>query len=352
MYSMVITGIRGGALALVPGKGWASPLTAPTSCCWAWVRWTTRDRALGGVTGGLAALIACVAVGPRVSRYNRKIDGRCPCSHSVFQTPEPYLCGSGRVRIQQRGDDDAFCGATVLAAKSVARRPPRVLQRVGRRSCSWTTQMPNQKDGAAGRRHNGGAVRVFMSISGCAGMIDVWVSIIIGFVAGLVYVGPPRCSSPQGGRCGGRAVAPIHLFGGIRGTPRRHLHYQEFYLLMAPGSPNEMAAEGKEYKAPAGCSRELREPTGSQPALAARTVLWVSLICSLDNMGHPSFMHTLRVNLNDEMKGIDVVQYGRSYTEFQTTVFTFKMRDGAQHSMEMRVRAGDAGRSLRWLLAR
>ena len=120
------------------------------------------------------------------------------------------------------------------------------------------------------------------------------------------------------------------------------------YLLKYPDFPRDEMYEGKEYKAPCGlfmgCDNS-GNLLGANLLLLLALVLWVGLICSLTIWAIQSSMHTLRVNLNDEMKGIDASQHGgRSYTEFQTTVFTFKTRDGAQHSMEMRVRAGDAAK--------
>ena len=83
---------------------------------------------------------------------------------------------------------------------------------------------------------------------------------------------------------------------------------------------------------------------GSNFVFLLAQVSWVVVTCSIvlyvikRQIG-------LRVNLDDEVKGLDQSQHGgRSYTEFQTTVFKFKTASGAEHSMEMRVRAGDAAK--------
>ena len=78
--------------------------------------------------------------------------------------------------------------------------------------------------------------------------------------------------------------------------------------------------------------------------LLAQT-LWVGCTTALALLAIKHLAGGLRVGLKAEMKGIDQSQHGgRSYTEFQTTVFTFKTPSGGEHSMEMRVRAGDAAK--------
>ena len=53
----------------------------------------------------------------------------------------------------------------------------------------------------------------------------------------------------------------------------------------------------------------------------------------------------IRVSSEAEAVGLDAsVHAGRSYTEFQTTVFRFKSNKGVEHQMELRVRAGDAAK--------
>ena len=96
MYSMVITALVYPVVAhwCWSRKGWASPLTAPHQLLLGVGAVDYAGSGVVHVTGGLAALIACVAVGPRVGRYNRNIVMGDADAVTVFQKSEPYLCGS------------------------------------------------------------------------------------------------------------------------------------------------------------------------------------------------------------------------------------------------------------------
>ena len=97
MYSMVITALVYPVVAhwCWSKKGWASPLTAPHELLLGVGAVDYAGSGVVHVTGGLAALIACVAVGPRVGRYNRNIVMEMRrCSHPCSKQSEPYLCGS------------------------------------------------------------------------------------------------------------------------------------------------------------------------------------------------------------------------------------------------------------------
>ena len=347
MYSMVITALVYPVVAhwCWSRKGWASPLTAPNELLLGVGAVDYAGSGVVHVTGGLAALIACVAVGPRVGRYNRNIVMEMPMQSPVFQTIGTLFMWFSWYGFNSVATMTLSGGATVLAAKSVVTTTLSAATG-GAAVMLLDHLMPNQK--MEPRRMNNGVLCGLVSISGCAGMIDVWVSIIIGFVAGLVYVGASKMLVIFRVDDVVDAV-PIHLFGGIWGTLAPALFItKNSYLLKYPGFPPNEIYEGKEYKAPCGLFMGCENSgnlLGANLLLLLALVLWVGLICSLTIWAIQSSMHTLRVNLNDEMKGIDASQHGgRSYTEFQTTVFTFKTRDGAQHSMEMRVRAGDAAK--------
>ena len=88
MYSMVITALVYPVVAhwCWSRKGWASPLTAPNELLLGVGAVDYAGSGVVHVTGGLAALIACVAVGPRVGRYNRNIVMEMPMQSPVFQT--------------------------------------------------------------------------------------------------------------------------------------------------------------------------------------------------------------------------------------------------------------------------
>ena len=347
MYSMVITALVYPVVAhwCWSRKGWASPLTAPNELLLGVGAVDYAGSGVVHVTGGLAALIACVAVGPRVGRYNRNIVMEMPMQSPVFQTIGTLFMWFSWYGFNSVATMTLSGGATVLAAKSVVTTTLSAATG-GAAVMLLDHLMPNQK--MEPRRMNNGVLCGLVSISGCAGMIDVWVSIIIGLVAGAVYVGASKMLVIFRVDDVVDAI-PIHLFGGIWGTIAPALFVtKSSYLLKYPYFPRDEMYEGKEYKAPCGLFMGCENSgnlLGANLLLLLALVLWVGLICSLTIWAIQSSMHTLRVNLNDEMKGIDASQHGgRSYTEFQTTVFTFKTRDGAQHSMEMRVRAGDAAK--------
>jgi hypothetical protein len=84
---------------------------------------------------------------------------------------------------------------------------------------------------------------------------------------------------------------------------------------------------------------------GANVVFFISSVAWIGVTSWITLLLIKKALGSLRVKVRDEMKGMDASQHGgRSYTEFQTTVFTFKTPGGGEHSMEMRVRAGDAAK--------
>jgi len=347
VYSMVITALVYPVVAhwCWSEKGWASPLTRPNELLLGVGAVDYAGSGVVHVTGGLAALIACVAVGPRVGRYNRNIVMEMPMQSPVFQTIGTLFMWFSWYGFNSVATMTLQGGASILAAKSVVTTT--LSAAMGGATVMLLDHLiPNQK--MEPRRMNNGVLCGLVSISGCAGMIDVWFSIVIGFIAGIVYVASSKMLIIFRVDDVVDAV-PIHLFGGIWGTiAPAFFMTKKSYLLKYPNFPRDEMYEGKEYKAPCGLFMGCENSgslLGANLLMLLALVLWVTVICSLTIYAVQWSMHTLRVNLNDEMKGIDASQHGgRSYTEFQTTVFTFKTRDGAQHSMEMRVRAGDAAK--------
>ena len=135
----------------------------------------------------------------------------------VFQTMDPIYVVQ-LVRIQQRGDDDAF-GRSHRSRREECRDDHSECCNGGAAVMLLDHLMPNQK--MEPRRMNNGVLCGLVSISGCAGMIDVWVSIIIGFVAGAVYVRASKMLVIFRVDDVVDAI-PIHLFGGIWERSRRH----------------------------------------------------------------------------------------------------------------------------------
>ena len=161
---------------------------------------------------------------------------------------------------------------------------------------------------------NNGVLCGLVSISGCAGMIDVWVSIIIGLVAGAVYVGASKMLIIFRVDDVVDAI-PIHLFGGIWGTIAPALFVtKSSYLLKYPYFSAGRDVRGQGVQGALRAVHGLRELRGTywEPTCSccSRSCCGSASICSLTIWAIQSSMHTLRVNLNDEMKGIDASQHG------------------------------------------
>ena len=191
------------------------------------------------------------------------------------------------------------------------------------------------------RRMNNGILCGLVSISGSAGLIEPHYAVIVGSVAGIVYPTASKILLHKFKVDDVVDAVPVHLGGGVWGLLAASLFTSSrAYLTKYDSYVDDGETPCGLFM---GCANS-GAILGSNFVFLLAQVSWVVVTCSIvlyvikRQIG-------LRVNLDDEVKGLDQSQHGgRSYTEFQTTVFKFKTASGAEHSMEMRVRAGDAAK--------
>ena len=352
LYSATITGVLYPVVAhwAWSPSGWASPLkgasvapaTSPPLFDSGFVDYA--GSAVVHVTGGLAALVACWFVGPRVGRFNGRAVANMPQQSPVFQTVGTIFLWFGWYGFNCAAATSLAGGRTFLAARA-----------------ALTTTISAGAGGATvilidsyflkdvePRRMNNGILCGLVSISGCAAIVEPWVAVLVGIIGGGVF-----CASSWAllrWRVDDVVDAvPVHLFGGVWGTVATALFtsrrgYDALYDAARVAGRVETFEEGLPCGLFAGCANAGGMLASAVVFLLAQ-MLWVGCTTALALLAIKHLAGGLRVGLKAEMKGIDQSQHGgRSYTEFQTTVFTFKTPSGGEHSMEMRVRAGDAAK--------
>ena len=341
IYSCVITGLLYPLVAhwVWSPNGWASaykekPLFGSGAVDYA-------GSGVVHITGGIAALIACIIVGPRVGRFNAGVVMEMPMQSPVFQTIGTMFLwfgwyGFNCVVPQQIGGGQSFIAARAAVTTTISAAT------AGASVMLVDAYTPKQK--ITPRRMNNGILCGLVSISGSAGVVEPYFAIIIGAIGGAIYCATSRALLRAQVDDVVDAI-PVHLFGGVWGMLASALFVRSSdYALKY----TDMVSDGAATTMPCGLFMGCEIP-GS--ILAANVVflvvqvLWIALTCTMTLYLIKMSSGGLRVQLNHEMKGIDASQHGgQSYTEFQTTVFTFKTASGGHHSMEMRVRAGDAAK--------
>ena len=192
------------------------------------------------------------------------------------------------------------------------------------------------------RRMNNGILCGLVAISGCAGLVKPWAALLIGSVAGFIYVISSYFLLVWHVDDVVDAV-PVHFFGGVWGVVAPALFVNEMDYVLRYGHPTDLE-EGGICGLFMGCATG-GAILGANVVLLISSVAWIGVTSWVSLLLIKRALGSLRVRVQDEMKGMDASQHGgRSYTEFQTTVFTFKTPGGGEHSMEMRVRAGDAAK--------
>lgn len=340
IYSCIITGLVFplGAHWVWSSNGWASaykekPLFGSGAVDYA-------GSGIVHITGGLAALIACIIVGPRVGRFNAGVAMEMPMQSPVFQTVGTMFLwfgwyGFNCVAPMQIGGGQSFIAARAAVTTTLSAGTG------GASVMLVDAYTPKQK--ITPRRLNNGILCGLVSISGSAGIVEPYFAVIIGAVGGVIYCATSRALLRAQVDDVVDAI-PVHLFGGAWGVLASALFVRSSDYALKFREPAQEAAATMPCGLFMGC-----EMPGSILAanvvLFIALVLWIGFTCTMTLHVIKMTSGGLRVNLDDEMKGIDVSQHGgQSYTEFQTTVFTFKTASGGHHSMEMRVRAGDAAK--------
>ena len=291
------------------------------------------------IVGGFAALIACVAVGPRVGRFNRGRVMEMPQQSPVFQTIGTiilwfswygYNCVATHTITGGKANISALAGVNTTIAASVSGMITMMIDHF----------TPKQR--LEPRRMNNGILTGLVSISGGAGLIPPHCAVFVGIISAFCYAGTSKIMLAFRIDDVVDAIS-IHLSGGIWGLMSvAFFTSKEKYMTLFPSF-----GPGDSHKAPCGLFMGC-ENSGS--LLAANVLymlaifLWIGVFCTVV-IFLLKWTIGLRVDVDHEMKGIDASEHGgRSYTEFQTTVFKFKTASGNVHSMEMRVRAGDAAK--------
>ena len=343
-YALYTSAITGALYPIVAhwvwsDDGWASPLRPRGSRLFGSGAVDYAGSAVVHVTGGLAALIACVVVGPRVGRFNAGIPMELPMQSPVVQTAGTMFLWFGWYGFNCVAVGTLEHGGAFISAKAGVSTTLAAAAGGGAVMLADAYVWPKKIEP---RRMNNGILCGLVAVSGSAGLVPSWASLVIGFVAGFVYVSASYALLVWHVDDVVDA-APIHLFGGIWGILAPALFVNEREYVMRYGSPTDKESGGV-CGVFMGCA-------GGGSILGANVVFLLALVafigtgsfCAL--RGIKMVLGSLRVRVNDEMKGMDASQHGgRSYTEFQTTVFTFKTPGGGEHSMEMRVRAGDAAK--------
>mmetsp|Transcript_10363 Transcript_10363/g.25397 ORF Transcript_10363/g.25397 Transcript_10363/m.25397 type:complete len:684 (+) Transcript_10363:304-2355(+) len=290
------------------------------------------------VCGGLAALIACVVVGPRVGRFNGRLVVEMPQQSPVFQTIGTFILWFGWYGFNCVAAQQISGGKAILAARAAVTTTISAAT-AGAMTVFVDHFTPHQS--MEPRRMNNGIITGLVSISGSAGLIEPHFAVIVGVVAGFLYT----CSSKLLLQLRIDDVVdaiPVHLVGGIWGliTPTLFMS-QSMYMRMY--DYDTAFAEDAPCGMLMGCKYTANLLAANLVLLLA-IVLWIGSTCTA-TIYLIKWTIGIRVSSKEEDKGMDANSHGgKAYTEFQTTVFKFKTASGAEHSMEMRVRSGDAAK--------
>jgi Amt family ammonium transporter len=151
---------------------------------------------------------------------------------------------------------------------------------------------------------------------------------VIGAVAGFIYVKTSGALLVWGIDDVVDAV-PVHFFGGVWGILASALFVNENDYVLRYGYPVLGDSTHGSCGVFMGCS-SWGAILGANVMLLLSTVGWIGVTCYVSlHLIKKILGGSLRVPVNHELKGMDASAHGgRSYTEFQTTVFTFKTPGG------------------------
>jgi len=343
LYTAVITGFLYPIVAhwVWSNDGWASPCLLQGNRLFDSGAVDYAGALVVHVTGGLAALIACVVVGPRVGRFNAGIPMLLPMQSPVFQTAGTMFLWFGWYGFNCVAVGTLDGHGPLLAAKAAVST---TLAAAAGGGAVMVTDTYLLRIKAEPRRMNNGILCGLVAVSGCAGLIHPHNALVIGAVAGFIYVKTSGALLVWGIDDVVDAV-PVHFFGGVWGILASALFVNENDYVLRYGYPVLGDSTHGSCGVFMGCS-SWGAILGANVMLLLSTVGWIGVTCYVSlHLIKKILGGSLRVPVNHELKGMDASAHGgRSYTEFQTTVFTFKTPGGGEHSMEMRVRAGDAAK--------
>jgi len=316
--------------------GWANPARVGGSALFGVGVYDYAGSGVVHCVGGLAAFWSVWMVGPRVGRFEHgrnNTNNTMPQQSPVFQIVGGlfmwygwygFNCGSVRTLADHHLVVATRIAIVTTLCASVAGGTAILIDSYMDKSAIRPVRMIN------------GVLTGLVASSAPCAYIEIANSITIGFAAGCTYVLVSALMAKYRLDDVVDAVA-IHLGGGIVGLLSSALlstqnHLQQFFGPSHPGC-------GLFY----GCKHG-GNVLGAMLVYILAIIGWVST-CVLIVLFIMQRFDMLRVSQELESHGLDKsVHGGQSYTEFQTTIFKFKDKSGAEGSMEMRVRAGDAAK--------
>jgi Amt family ammonium transporter len=286
------------------------------------------------VTGGLCALWAVYVVGARAGRFSHGRQANdMPQQNPVYQVIGGMLmwygwfgfnCGSVRTLAEEHLITVARVGLVTALSGCLGGITVVCIDMYRDRSRVRPARMIN------------GILTALVSSSGGAAFVEIGVSLVIGVVAGVLYVWASDFMVRKKLDDVVDAVA-VHFFGGIWGIVASALFSAPKFLKHFYGDSYKGC--GLLY----GCSHG-GAVFGAALVFLLALCAWVS-VTALAVLAVLKYFNALRVSADRECNGLDRSMHGgSSYTEFQTTIFRFKDKSGSESQMEMRVRAGDAAR--------
>jgi Amt family ammonium transporter len=327
LYSATITGLLYPIVAhwTWSEDGWASPLKAQGTRLFGSGAVDYGGACVVHVTGGLAAFIACIVVGPRVGRFNAGIPMPMPMQSPVFQTAGTMFLWFGWYGFNCVAVGSLEGGNAAIAAKAAVATTLAAAAGGGATMLTDAYMWPKKLEP---RRMNNGILCGLVAVSGCAGLVEPWAAVLIGAIAGLIYVISSYFLLVWHVDDVVDAV-PVHFFGGIWGIIAPALFTNETDYVLRYGHPTD-SQEGGICGLFMGCASG-GAILGANVVLLISSVAWIGVTSWVSLLLIKRGLGSLRVRVQDEMKGMDASQHGgRSYTEFQTTVFTFKTPGGGR----------------------
>ena len=170
LYTAVITGFLYPIVAhwVWSNDGWASPFLLQGNRLFDSGAVDYAGALVVHVTGGLAALIACVVVGPRVGRFNAGIPMLLPMQSPVFQTAGTMFLWFGWYGFNCVAVGTLDGHGPLLAAKAAVST---TLAAAAGGGAVMVTDTYLLRIKAEPRRMNNGILCGLVAVSGCAGLI-------------------------------------------------------------------------------------------------------------------------------------------------------------------------------------
>lgn len=287
--------------------------------------------------GGLCALIATIVIGAREGRFT---EGKHEPNVMPQQSPVFQVVGG---LIMWYGWYGFTCGSIKTLAGPRISSVCRVglIHTVGGATGAIITMaidLWNRPNVFRPYRMIHGALCALVSVSASAAFIDSAFAVLIGVIAGVIYVSTSWLMTYKWRLDDVVDAVPIHFFGGIWGLIAASFFSRSGYLQQVYGT------------AYGGCGAFYGCDLGGKVFAAAliyiiSICLWVTCIFTPVVLLLKKFK-LLRVSAQEERVGMDMALHGGdSYPEFQTAIFNFKDKiTGAESKMEMRVRQSDAAK--------